>query len=75
MSTFGGLQTVWLMVMFDLPTTTPEEKRRYQLFHGFLLDDGYCMMQYSVYIRHCASSENATVIEKGSVPCCRKKGR
>ena len=29
-----------------------------------LLKDGFSMMQYSVYVRHCASSESADVHEK-----------
>lgn len=59
--TFGGLNTMWLLVMFDLPTETKEDRRCYHDFHGFLLDDGFAMLQYSVYARHCASDENAVV--------------
>jgi len=52
-------QIMWLVVMFDLPTKTKPERRRYQRFHQFLLKDGFTMMQYSVYMRFCASPENA----------------
>jgi len=47
--------------MFDLPTMTSEDRKRYRLFHDFLEDDGFDRMQYSIYIRHCASEENAAV--------------
>jgi CRISPR-associated protein Cas2 len=39
------------MVFFDLPMVTKSEKRAYTLFRRFLLNDGYDMMQYSVYGR------------------------
>lgn len=40
-----------LMVFFDLPTVTKEEKRAYTVFRRFLLQDGYDMIQWSVYGR------------------------
>ncbi|MDB4143117.1 CRISPR-associated endonuclease Cas2 [Akkermansiaceae bacterium] len=45
----------WLMVAFDLPTKTKEERKRYTNFRKFLLDDGFQMMQYSVYVRPCVT--------------------
>jgi len=40
-----------ILVFFDLPTTTKEDKRAYVLFRRFLLNDGYDMLQWSVYGR------------------------
>jgi len=40
-----------LIVFFDLPTKTKADKRAYTLFRRFLLNDGYDMMQWSVYGR------------------------
>lgn len=40
-----------LLVFFDLPTTTREHKRSYVLFRRFLINDGYDMIQWSVYGR------------------------
>jgi CRISPR-associated protein Cas2 len=40
-----------MMVFFDLPSVTKTEKRAYTLFRRFLLNDGYDMIQYSVYGR------------------------
>ena len=40
-----------LMVFFDLPTTTRADKRAYTVFRRFLLNDGYDMIQFSVYGR------------------------
>ncbi len=52
---------MWVIVMFDLPTETPEHKKAYTRFRKQLLDDGFTMAQYSIYWRHCASMENALV--------------
>ncbi|OIQ75098.1 CRISPR-associated endoribonuclease Cas2 [mine drainage metagenome] len=40
-----------LLVFFDLPVTTREKKRTYTLFRRFLIQDGYDMIQWSVYGR------------------------
>lgn len=47
--------------MFDLPVDTKEARRAYAQFRKSLLKDGFCRMQFSVYIRHTASEENADV--------------
>ncbi len=47
--------------MFDLPTDTQKSRKDYTAFRKNLLKDGFTMLQYSVYIRHCASEENADV--------------
>lgn len=61
MPIYGGVKTVWIIVLFDLPTDTKTARRQYTKFRNFLLDDSFTMMQYSVYMRHCASDENAAV--------------
>ena len=55
---------MWIIVMFDLPTDTKKSRKEYSQFRKMLLNDGYSMMQYSVYIRHCSSDENAQVHAK-----------
>ena len=50
--------------MFDLPVDTKEGRRAYTDFRKALVKDGFTMMQFSVYVRHCASEENADVHEK-----------
>lgn len=50
---------MWVMAMFDLPTDTRRARRAYAQFRKTLLEDGFVMMQYSVYTRHCASLDNA----------------
>jgi len=46
----------WLMVAFDLPALSKEEKKAASKFRKFLLDDGYQMMQFSVYVRPCVTA-------------------
>jgi CRISPR-associated protein Cas2 len=58
---FGGYRTVWVVAMFDLPTDTPEARKAYARFRKDLLNDGFAMLQFSVYARHCPSEENAVV--------------
>lgn len=45
----------WLMVSFDLPVKTREERKRATDFRNFLLDDGFQMIQFSVYARPCVT--------------------
>lgn len=54
-----GWRSMWVIAMFDLPTDTPKARKAYARFRKTLLEDGFTMMQYSVYSRHCASIENA----------------
>ena len=43
------------MVCFDLPVGTKQERKRATQFRKFLLDDGYDMIQFSVYARPCVT--------------------
>lgn len=55
---------MWIIVFFDLPTNTPQEKASATRFRNNLLKDGFNMLQYSVYIRHCVSHESRDVHEE-----------
>lgn len=68
---FGGYRTVWVFTMFDLPTDTAQARRAYTDFRKQLLNNGFTMLQFSVYARHCPSEENAQVHAqriRGSLP-------
>ncbi len=47
----------WVMVFFDLPVGTPEERRDAANFRKDLIKDGYMMVQFSVYARPCGSAD------------------
>lgn len=57
----NAYRIMWLFVFFDLPTNTKAERKAAGQFRKNIMKDGFTMMQYSVYSRHCASSESATV--------------
>jgi CRISPR-associated protein Cas2 len=52
---------MWIMVLFDLPTETKKDRKNYTEFRKNMLKDGFTMFQFSAYLRHCASRENAEV--------------
>lgn len=52
---------MWVMVLFDLPTETKKDRKASAEFRKRLMGDGFTMFQFSIYIRHCASMENAEV--------------
>lgn len=52
---------MWVLVFFDLPTETKKERKEYAMFRKKLLNDGFTMFQFSIYLRHCPSRENADV--------------
>ena len=50
---------MWLFVMFDLPVGTKKERDQATRFRNRLLDYGFDMSQFSVYLKYCASTEKA----------------
>lgn len=53
---------MWLFAMFDLPTTEDEQKKEYVRFRKFLLSQGFSMLQFSVYARHCPTEASGEAI-------------
>jgi CRISPR-associated protein Cas2 len=49
----------WVLVFFDLPVGTPDERRAASNFRKDLLRDGYMMVQLSVYARPCGTADRA----------------
>ena len=45
----------WLLTMFDLPVVSDKERKVATKFRNDLLDDGFLMIQFSVYARPCVS--------------------
>ncbi len=62
---------MWVMILFDLPVETKRDRKNYTEFRKIMLKDGFNMFQFSAYLRHCASRENADVHVKrvqGNLP-------
>jgi len=41
----------WMILAFDLPTKEADERKSYTTFRRFLIEDGFHMIQFSVYAR------------------------
>jgi CRISPR-associated protein Cas2 len=52
---------LWTLVLFDLPTETKKDRKEYTYFRKSLLKDGFHQFQFSIYMRHSFSRENANV--------------
>ncbi|KPP98822.1 MAG: subtype II CRISPR-associated endonuclease Cas2 [Rhodobacteraceae bacterium HLUCCA12] len=50
---------MWVWVLFDLPVLTSAERKRATRFRNDLLELGFNMVQFSVYLRHAWSKEKA----------------
>ena len=44
---------MWLVVIFDLPVGSQAERRRATGFRNMLIEEGFFMKQFSVYLRAC----------------------
>lgn len=53
----SGYRMMWGLVMFDLPVMEKKQRRAYTQFVAFLQEEGYIMVQYSVYMRLYSGKE------------------
>lgn len=44
-------ELMWMLVLFDLPVVEKQERKDATKFRNFLLDNGFSMIQYSIYTR------------------------
>lgn len=66
---------MWMLVMFDLPVLTKAERKAACKFRQTLLDMGFQMSQFSVYLRHCHSQTQLDTYAKhveAALPPCGK---
>lgn len=57
----NAYRIMWVLVFFDLPTETSMERKLHAKFRKDIMKDGFQMFQFSIYMRHCPSRENAEV--------------
>ncbi len=57
----NAYRIMWVMVFFDLPTDTRKDRKNYARFRKDIMAYGFQMFQFSMYLRHCSSKENAEV--------------
>ncbi len=61
-STFlNAYRSMWVMVLFDLPTEKAKDRKIAAKFRKQLLNDGFRMFQFSIYMRFCPSKSNVEV--------------
>jgi CRISPR-associated protein Cas2 len=58
---FDEYRIMWILVFFDLPTETKTDIKNYTRFRKSIMEDGFDMFQFSIYVRHCMSRENSDV--------------
>lgn len=68
-------RVLWILVFFDLPTETKKDRRAHAKFRKEIMQDGFIMFQFSIYLRHCNSRENAEVHVKRVKWLLPEKGR
>lgn len=52
---------MWVLVFFDLPVVSKKDNKAAIRFRKEIMADGFTMFQFSIYVRHCPSRENADV--------------
>ena len=61
----SSYRLMWILALFDLPVQTKAERKLASKFRNDLLDLGFQMVQFSVYMKYCSSKESAeTIIKK-----------
>lgn len=62
------------IVFFDLPNITSSDKRNYLIFRKFLLNEGFIMLQESVYSKLVLNSQQAELLLNRIKDVAPKKG-
>lgn len=65
---------MWVWALFDLPVLTKTERKNATRFRNDLLDLGFQMVQFSVYLRHAYSKEKAEAIAAKVGACVPETG-
>jgi CRISPR-associated protein Cas2 len=55
-------KVMWLVVIFDLPVGNKTERRRATGFRNMLIDEGFFMKQFSVYLRACPNRSSSEAL-------------
>lgn len=62
------------IVFFDLPNVYAKDKRNYHLFRKFLINEGFIMMQESVYSKLVLNSQQGSALIERIKKRAPKKG-
>ncbi|WP_211234152.1 CRISPR-associated endonuclease Cas2 [Desulfocurvus vexinensis] len=64
MTVLSGYRIMWMLVMFDLPVLTAQERKEANAFRRALLNLGFERAQFSVYLRFCPGKEKVQALTK-----------
>ena len=53
-----------LLIFFDVPTKTVEDRKNYRRLHKSLIKEGFLMIQKSVYVRVLMNKQSARYLEE-----------
>ncbi len=65
-----GRKLMWMMVMFDLPTETKQQRKLAHQFRTFLQNTGFEMIQFSVYLQFTGTKESSKKFVKAVTNNC-----
>lgn len=74
MDRFSEYRVMWVLVFFDLPTDTKTDRKNATKFRKNLLEDGFVMFQFSIYMRHVRVLRMPRSICGVSSRFCRPRG-
>lgn len=66
---------MWVVAVFDLPTQTKAQRKRYAGFRKLLLHHGFSMMQFSVYVRNVPTIQQAQAMVRRLGPQTPPQGK
>lgn len=72
---FSEYRIMWILVFYDLPTETIQERRIHAEFRKGIMRQGFTMFQFSIYTKHCSSREQAEVQIKRIKNLIPEKGK
>ena len=61
LSRLNEYRILWILVFFDLPVVEKKDRKIAARFRKDIMHNGFSMFQFSIYLRHCPSRENADV--------------
>ncbi len=63
-----------LVIFFDLPTMTSQDKREYRELIKFMKENGFIRLQYSIYSKLCINQQATLTAKKRFEKNCPVKG-
>lgn len=75
MSLLHRYKSMWVQVLFDLPVVRKDDRKAATEFRNGLLDLGFQMSQYSVYMKFCATRELVDTLVRKIELIMPNKGR